>query len=72
MVLGMMVGVGKGKWRKGHHELADAMEAAAGRMTFSAEERQHRRGDFCVKAIGASHGGGQKVRARNPNSKAAR
>ncbi|KAL1658923.1 hypothetical protein GGF50DRAFT_66318 [Schizophyllum commune] len=69
VILGMLIGGGKGGWKKGHHQLADAMESAATRMTFSAEECQHRRGDFCVKAIGTSHGGGQKEPALLKHSK---
>ena len=42
--------------------LADEIEEGAGRMTFSPDEQQHRRGDFMAKAHGFSHGGGQKVR----------
>ncbi|KAL1657712.1 hypothetical protein GGF50DRAFT_68558 [Schizophyllum commune] len=58
IVMVALVGVGKGK--DGHLKVADAIKAARSRVTFSEEERIHRRGDFGVKAIGISHGGGQK------------
>ncbi|KAL1750124.1 hypothetical protein FB107DRAFT_224421 [Schizophyllum commune] len=53
----MLVGAGKGV---NHLEVADAIEKARQKIPFSADEREHRRGLFCVKAIGVSHGGGQK------------
>ncbi|KAL1658386.1 hypothetical protein GGF50DRAFT_67357 [Schizophyllum commune] len=59
VVLAMMVGIGKGK-EKDHVKIAKAIRTGAGRMTFSAEEREHRRGLFSVKGVGISHGGGQK------------
>ncbi|KAL1711916.1 hypothetical protein EV715DRAFT_297569 [Schizophyllum commune] len=57
VVMAILVGGGGGE---GHRRVARAIETARGRMTFSAEERDHRRGLFCAKAIGVSHGGGQK------------
>ncbi|TRM56376.1 hypothetical protein BD626DRAFT_414082 [Schizophyllum amplum] len=61
VVIAVLAGAPKDpQWPAEHQLLADELEAAASRMTFSADERQHRRGDFRVKAHGISHGGGQK------------
>ncbi|KAL1687700.1 hypothetical protein GGG16DRAFT_61569 [Schizophyllum commune] len=57
VVMAVLVGGGRGI---DHLQLADALEAMRRRLTFAQEERAHRRGNFCVKAIGFSHGGGQK------------
>ncbi|KAL1743156.1 hypothetical protein HDZ31DRAFT_41596 [Schizophyllum fasciatum] len=60
IVVGMLFGRPAGDdWDAGHLALADEIEAAAQELSFTAEERSHRRGNFRVKAHGTSHGGGQ-------------
>ncbi|KAL1658545.1 hypothetical protein GGF50DRAFT_67011 [Schizophyllum commune] len=60
VVVIMLVGCGKGKGKIDHMRVADKIASVSRRITFSAEEQEHRRGSFFVKAIGISHGGGQK------------
>ncbi|KAL1740411.1 hypothetical protein HDZ31DRAFT_23559, partial [Schizophyllum fasciatum] len=60
VVIAALLGAPKGEgWVRDHEQLADELEASRGRMTFSADEREHRRGCFSVKAHGSSMGGGQ-------------
>ncbi|KAL1741229.1 hypothetical protein HDZ31DRAFT_45894 [Schizophyllum fasciatum] len=60
IVVGMLFGRPSGTdWEEDHLALADEIEAAAQTISFSMEERAHRRGNFRVKAHGTSHGGGQ-------------
>ena len=56
-------------YEEDHLALADELEAARERMTFAADERSHRRGEFFVKAHGRSFGGGQEVRPTSPPSR---
>ncbi|KAL1658174.1 hypothetical protein GGG16DRAFT_67121 [Schizophyllum commune] len=60
-------------WDERQRHLAQEMEDAAGRMTFAAEDREHRRGFYRLKSHGLSHGGGQKSPRplkHRPNNKA--
>ena len=60
--MAMLVGCGRGRARIAHEKVAAFIEKIRPRIAFAADEREHRRGLFSVKAIGISHGGGQKVR----------
>ncbi|KAL1713847.1 hypothetical protein EV715DRAFT_210798 [Schizophyllum commune] len=60
IVMVMLVGSGKGKAKIDHARIAHTIREVQGRIPFSEEEQDHRRGFFDVKAIGISHGGGQK------------
>ena len=60
--MAMLVGCGRGNARIAHEKIATFIEKIRPRIAFAADEREHRRGLFSVKAIGISHGGGQKVR----------
>ncbi|KAL1750032.1 hypothetical protein FB107DRAFT_224555 [Schizophyllum commune] len=60
VVMVMLVGCGKGKGRTDHNRVARMIRDVGDRIPFSADEQDHRRGLFGVKAIGISHGGGQK------------
>ena len=64
VVMVMLVGCGRGKAKINHELVADTIQSVATRIGFTEDERDHRRGLFGVKAIGISHGGGQKVRRR--------
>ncbi|KAL1726383.1 hypothetical protein EV714DRAFT_219491 [Schizophyllum commune] len=60
VIMAMLVGCGRGKARIPHEKIAALIEKTRPRIAFAADEREHRRGLFSVKAIGISHGGGQK------------
>ncbi|KAI4294642.1 hypothetical protein K525DRAFT_145067, partial [Schizophyllum commune Loenen D] len=60
VVMAMLVGCGRGRARIAHEKVAAFIEKIRPRIAFAADEREHRRGLFSVKAIGISHGGGQK------------
>ncbi|KAL1750140.1 hypothetical protein FB107DRAFT_224403 [Schizophyllum commune] len=60
VVMAMLVGCGRGKAKIAHEKVATLIEKIRSRISFAADEREHRRGLFSVKAIGVSHGGGQK------------
>ena len=62
VIMAMLVGCGRGKSRIAHEKVAALIEKIRPRVAFAEDEREHRRGMFSVKAIGISHGGGQKVR----------
>jgi hypothetical protein len=62
VVIGVMGGIPQdGDWRDIPRNASKALEEARGKLSFSEEDLNHRRGKYPAFAVGLSHGGGQKV-----------